>query len=201
MKRYRAHKNNKSNMQQYRSLFYAKKHRAKIKNNTGSTFIRINLFGGTDKQMLQDLQEENLFYNYTYSLSHTYMLEIDRHQNADAHFHIWRTNGYSKISNTRSPAISLKSDQNSGLVYLYKERKNEAKPNDIQTKEITDFVEENRYLLFLMFNAFKHFKVKDFPEIDEEFLKSLFSRAELFALNQKYKNKYNTENDFSFFEK
>lgn len=190
MKRYRAHKNNKSNMHQVRSPFYYREQREKLKNNAGSTFLRIKLFNSANEIVHTGDDALDTFYNITQPLSHIYMLEFDNHQNAEPHFHIWKTNGFSKRSDTRSPAISLRTNGERGVVYLYKERKKEVLLNNIQSKEIIDLVEECRFTLFLMFHAFKHKKVKSFEGIDEEFLLSLFSKIELDALKQKFENKY-----------
>lgn len=115
-----------------------------------------------------------------------YMVEFDIHDNSTPHFHIWRTNGYSKISDTRSSAISLTSSINRGIEYSFVERKNEVKLNDMQEVQILLFVEENRYLLFLMYNALKNGKTKSFEGLDEEMVMNLFTPKEIQRLNQKY---------------
>lgn len=197
MKRFRAYKNS---CIPKLPPFYYKEKRAKLKNNSGSTFLRVKLSSSKPVAETGD-QMIDSYFKFTESLSHVYMIEFDRHQNAEPHFHLWRTNGFSKISDTRSPAITLKTGAEKGVVYTYKERKKEAHLNDIQSREIVEFVEENRFALYLMIHAFKHYKVKSFEDMDTDFLLSLFSKAELYAIKQKYAGKYDYADIPELFQK
>lgn len=187
MKRYNKCQNKKKLPSTMRNPFYYKEQRAKLKNNAGSTFMRVSLFRKQSEEQL--IRKDLLAYgiiSYKQPKQDEYMVEFDNHQNSTPHFHVWRTNGYSKISDTRSQGISLKSGINTGLEFTYKERKKEPKLNDIQSEEILTFVLENRFLLYCMYHAFRSGKIKDFVGLDEERVYSLFSKSEMASLKQKY---------------
>lgn len=175
-----------------RRIPYKKEENSKTNGNKGSTFIKVSISRPLDKG------DVRVKYVQGYGMvvrrkkdTDEFLVEFDNHANSSPHFHIWRVNGYSKVSDTRSPAISLKTGINEGVLYLDKERKKEAKLNDIQEQEIISFVEENRILLYFMYNAFMSGKTKNFNGFDEEAVSRLFSDEEFCALTQKYNLMFN----------
>jgi len=184
MKRYVPH-HIKGRVPSGRNSFGYKERKGKLKNNAGSTFMRIQILRPREESRKTELLKYGIV-SYKKPKYDEYMVEFDNHQNSFPHFHLWRTNGYSKISDTRSSAISLSSNINDGIEYSYREREKEAKLNDIQSEQILDFICENRFLLFCMYNAFRQGKVKSFVGLDEHFVYRLFSKAEMSAIKQKY---------------
>ncbi len=184
MKRYFQCKNKRAVNGAYNSP-YRVRNRNKEKPNYGSAYFKVSLERpAEDKQIGPRVWNKITIPQIKYD---NYIVELDNHRDAPAHFHVWRADGFQKVSGTRSPAINLKTSINNGLVVSYREQKREAKLNDIQSAEIINFVEENRFLLYLMFMAHKTGKVKQFASTDEEYIASLFSDHELAALADKFK--------------
>lgn len=188
-KRYKKNKNPR-NINKYSNgnPYTQKEKREKLKNNAGSTFLRISIVRPRcEEYMKQEYIANGGYLPFKKPKFDNFILEFDNHQNSQPHFHIWRANGNSKISDTRSAGISLSSNVNTGLKYTYKERKKEAKLNDIQEEQIFGFLQENKLLLFCYYEAFMQGKVKQFPGLDEAFACSLFSDREFYRLAEKYK--------------
>ncbi len=190
MKRFRKFKNHRNVCGAF-TIPYKKDKKNKNKPDYGSLYFKVSLERPKADTMAnnsnyQKLTQKAIRYD-------EYLVELDNHKNAPAHFHIWRADGYEKISGTRSLGIDLKTNLNEGIVSTAKEHQKEATLNDIQTQEILSFVEENRLLLYLMFKAYKMEKVKEFASVDEDYIESLFSENELYALTSKYQRTYLNE--------
>ncbi len=188
MKRYFPYKNkNKRTI----NGSYNSSHRVKNSNNKKPNYGSVNLKVRLERPA-KDKYIGDCFWNKVTIPKikyDEYIVEFDNHKNAPPHFHIWRADGYQKVSGTRSPAITLKSSINRGLVFGYREHKKEAMLNDIQSVEVIEFIEENRLLIYLMYYALKLGKVKEFASTDEDYILSLFSEQELAVLIDKFKKK------------
>ena len=174
-----------------RPLYYKKETHEKLKNVSGSTFIKVTMLKPRSSE--ERLDKNKLRYGIISIKSpktNDYLIEFDSHKSLEPHFHFWRTQGYSKIPDTRSVGISLRSNSKDGLIFTDRERKREPKTNDIQKFQMLEFVEENRYLLFLMIMAFRAGKVKSFDGLDEQSVAKLFSPRELDRLNATFATKY-----------
>lgn len=181
----------------FRQSNYAKEQRDKSMSSSNSTFMYVPMQKITSEE--DHIDKKKLAYGVI-SIKKPkydeYMIEIDNHKQVGYHFHVWKSDRYNKISDTRSQAISLHSSIKNGIVYLPQERKNEFALKSNQELQMLYFIEENRHLLFLMIEAFRQGKVKSFDGLDEEMVLSLFGAKEIERLDEKYGNKFS---DFSQF--
>ena len=177
---------------------YEKKGKNKQFENKGSTFFSIEMIRP------KDVEDERDKVYMQYGVIHIkapvidrYIVELDNHANGEPHIHIWRTHdGRSRMSHSGSMGISLKSGLNSGLQFTQKEPNKENRLNSRQQQEILMFIEENRLMLLLLFKAFRMGKIKRVEYFDEEYVLSLFSKIELDAIKNKYKDVLKGEGSF-----
>ncbi len=193
-------RNSKNISHAYRKSFQRKDSTGKGKERRRSTFIKIvcknpnktkktivpSAFGGS---------------GYKAPVYDTYAVEFDMHAGSEPHIHLWNaSNNGNRMSDTRSQGISLNSSFGRDIEYTEQEFNNEKQLNDVKREQMLDFVEENRYLLFLMYNAFMMKKTKSFVGMDEDSMYSLFTKAELDSLNQKYNLYLNSKKSPQFGE-
>ena len=161
--------------------------REKSKDNAGSTYFKIKV--SRPRSYEDAIDKSKAMYgviSFKKKAPHEYIVEFDNHGNSTPHFHLWRVNGSSKMSDTRSAGISLKTSINRGVIHTIKERKNELRLNDVQSEEMVLFVEENRPVLLAMYEAFRSGKIKDFTDMDESQILSVFNPNERDMLIRQY---------------
>ena len=187
MKRF--HKGNTSKKNFAKGSPYQRREKKRgSKNNSVSAYIRISLVHPRSEESQRKEYIANGGYLPPSKPKYDdYILEFDNHADSQPHFHIWRANGNSKVSDTRSAGIFIGSTGDTGLEHTSKERKNEVKLNATQTKQVFEFLQENKLLLFCYYEALKQGKTKEFPGLDETFACSLFDDREFYRLAEKYK--------------
>lgn len=198
MKTYSPSRRNTKVPARMRVPFHYKDKKSNLKDNGGSTYFKIKIAKPQDEESEKVKYVPGVGMILVRPKYAHFIVELDSHQNAEPHFHIWRADGNSKVSDTRSKGISLRSSVNSGIEYTTKERNREPKLNSIQEVEIQNFILENKFLLFLMYHAHKHGKVKEFYGLDEAYVSSLYSDAELKALIQKFMLMYKEDPSLEF---
>ncbi len=154
------------------------------RSNKKSTYFPIKLTNGYPVNKFISSKAESLNDYY-------FMLEFENYEADIPHFHIYEIGKNGRISQNsiKSVGISLESSINKGLIaYDSGEMKNNKVLDDDLAELIVLFVEKNRKILLLMFEAFRLGRVKGFNGIDEAYeqnLEKLFTRNELAKIDRK----------------